>query len=101
FPILMAGGSLVLRSESTPSPAELCEQVLHEGITILDLPTAYWHVWINSIDAEYLRLSPLRLLVVGGEAASADSLQKWQQIAAPHMRWINTYGPTEATVICT
>ncbi|HEY6922636.1 MAG TPA: amino acid adenylation domain-containing protein, partial [Steroidobacteraceae bacterium] len=101
FPILMAGGRLVLRTQSTPSAAELCEQVLSDGITLLDLPTAYWHVWVNSIDAEYLNRSAVRLLIVGGETASADSLQKWKQIAAPRQLWVNTYGPTEATIICT
>ncbi len=40
----------------------------------------------------------VRLLIVGGEACPPDLVQRW---ARPGRRMVNTYGPTEATVICT
>ncbi|MFZ6659140.1 amino acid adenylation domain-containing protein, partial [Undibacterium sp. TJN19] len=101
FPVLMAGGSLILRAALTPSASELSTQVLHQGITVLDLPTAYWHAWIGTVDSDYLGQSALRLIVVGGEVVSVDSFQQWTRVARPHQVWMNTYGPTEATVICT
>ena len=43
-------------------------------------------------------LPTVRILIVGGEACSADLVARW---SAPGRRMFNTYGPTEATVIAT
>lgn len=40
----------------------------------------------------------LRLLILGGEACSANLINRWQR---PGLTIMNTYGPTEATVIAT
>lgn len=40
----------------------------------------------------------LRLLILGGESCPADLVRRW---ARPGLRMVNTYGPTEATVIAT
>jgi acyl-CoA synthetase (AMP-forming)/AMP-acid ligase II len=43
----------------------------------------------------------LRLVVVGGEEASPTAFARWRERGGDRVRWINTYGPTEATVIAT
>jgi amino acid adenylation domain-containing protein len=43
-------------------------------------------------------LPRVRLLVVGGEPCSAELVQRW---VTPSRRMMNTYGPTEATVVAT
>ncbi len=72
--------------------------IARRGITVLNLPTSYWHL----LTAEATRLkwrpaSHLRLLVVGGERASEKIYSAWRKLA-PRCRWINTYGPTETTI---
>ena len=43
-------------------------------------------------------VSSLRLLILGGEACPAELVKRWWK---PDRRMVNTYGPTEATVIAT
>ncbi|NJO56241.1 MAG: AMP-binding protein [Rhodospirillales bacterium] len=40
----------------------------------------------------------LRLVIVGGEAVDPECYTTWRRLA-PDVAWLNTYGPTEATVI--
>ena len=71
-------------------------------ITVLDLPTVYWHAWVEGLAGLGERLpGSLRLAIVGGEKASARRFADWCAIGGACIRWINTYGPTEATVVAT
>lgn len=44
------------------------------------------------------KLPHLRLLILGGEACTANLIKRWSR---PGLKIMNTYGPTEATVIAT
>lgn len=50
---------------------------------------------MSSLEGE---LHDLRLLILGGEACTSNLIQQW---ARPGLQILNTYGPTEATVIAT
>jgi len=93
-----AGGTVVFRSENMPLavPEFLCWSE-EKQITVLDLPTAYWHEWVSQLD-ELTRCAPecLRLVIVGGEKALASAYRRWER-EVPNIRWVNTYGPTEAS----
>jgi amino acid adenylation domain-containing protein len=102
FPAWLAGATVVLRGEELLAPAAFSRWVEREGITVLDLPTAYWHSWVNGLHE--LGAAPprsLRLVVVGGEEAAPTAYGRWRALAGDRVRWLNTYGPTEATVIAT
>src|SRR5262249_19340808 len=44
YPCLIAGGRLVLRTGQTiEAPQDFAEQCIRNHITVLNLPTAYWH----------------------------------------------------------
>jgi len=43
----------------------------------------------------------LRLVIVGGERVQTQALKDWRGKAGPTLRWVNTYGPTEASIIAT
>jgi amino acid adenylation domain-containing protein len=103
FPAWVCGATVVFRDElSLLSPSDFSRSVERERITVLDLPTAYWHVWVEGLARIGERLpAPLRLVVVGGEKASARRFADWRAIGGDRVRWINTYGPTEATVVAT
>src|SRR5205085_5594592 len=66
------GAAVVLRGDELWPPDGLLDRVRGLGVTVMDLPTAYWHQW-----AAELERSPrpdgleLRLVTLGGEAMSA------------------------------
>lgn len=100
FPCLVQGGRLVLRTEEL-SATRFLHACRRFSLSVLGLPTAYWHQLTLELAAADLVLpSCLRLVIIGGEAARPERLLLWRQIA-PHVRLINSYGPTEATVVAT
>jgi amino acid adenylation domain-containing protein len=103
FMTLTCGAALVLRNDwMLSSPRAFLEQCGAWGITVLDLPTAYWHDLAAGIAAGEASLPPsVRLVIIGGEAVRADRLTDWQRHAGDRARLINTYGPTETTIVAT
>ncbi|MFN2587592.1 MAG: amino acid adenylation domain-containing protein, partial [Actinomycetota bacterium] len=103
WPALACGGTVVLRGPDAWDPAELRDRVVEHGISVLDLPTAYWHEVASAAGegVDVRAVTSLRLVVVGGEAMSADKTRLWLDTAARDVRLLNTYGPTETTVTAT
>ncbi|MFE0526438.1 amino acid adenylation domain-containing protein [Micromonospora parva] len=103
FPPLVAGATVVIRDEDAiSSPRRFLEHCARHRITVLDLPTAYWHEVVAAIDSGDATLpSSVRLVIIGGEAAQAGAVTRWQARVGAGVRLLNTYGPTEATVVAT
>jgi amino acid adenylation domain-containing protein len=103
FSTLSSGATLVLRTEEMIATAAAFFAKCREWkLTAVDLPTSYWHELIASASAESLALpESLRLVVFGGEKAFPDRLAQWQERAAEGVRFLNGYGPSEATVAAT
>ncbi len=98
FPTLVSGATLVLwqAGMELSQLAAYCEQ---RRVTILHLPVAFWHQWVDQLDPGGW-LSSVRILVVGGESPSVERLENWVRLAG-QCKFINAYGPTEATVATT
>ncbi len=103
FPCLLRGGTLVLRTESMLDSASVFLQRCRDwNISVLDLPTAYWHELTASLFSEQLTIPErLRLVIIGGEKAIRERLTQWQEAVGSSVRLLNTYGPTEGTVVAT
>jgi amino acid adenylation domain-containing protein len=103
WPAWISGATVVLRTEDMPLDGSgFLRWIEQHSVTVLDLPTAYWHECTHQITGlKHPLPACLRLVVVGGEQASAAVLQSWFQISRGHVRWINTYGPSETSVIAT
>jgi nonribosomal peptide synthetase MxcG len=97
---LASGATLVLRTdemlESLTRFASNCERL---GITVLDLPTAFWHELVDA-PRSLPRLSAVRLWIIGGEAAHPEKVQRHFERFGDRTRLVNSYGPTETTVVC-
>lgn len=99
FMALCVGATLYLREESWLLPDQLAKVIVEEGITVLDLPTAYWRQWLMSHAYPLANTSEsLRLTIIGGEAMYKEDWATWSESNPAH-RLINSYGPTECTVI--
>ncbi len=104
WPCLTSGATLVLRSgEMIASPRRLLLRCGELGITVLDLPTAYWHEVVAALAAGSAALPPaLRLVILGGERALPERWAAWRSVPGTRgVRLVNTYGPTEATIVAT
>jgi amino acid adenylation domain-containing protein len=99
FPAWACGGTVVLRSdEISSSISEFEKFIANRKISVVDLPTAYWHEWVRN-----LRTVPehLHTVIIGGEKVSAELCRVWLQKGGGTARLFNTYGPTECTVVAT
>src|SRR5262249_36411631 len=68
FPCLSAGATLVLRDQGViERPAQFWRNCRDRGVTVLNLPTAYWQVLVTDPAFSSSLLPPsLRLLITGG-----------------------------------
>src|ERR1700730_12378669 len=103
FPTWMAGATLVLRTQATPLGArDFVDWIGEQRVSVLDLPTAYWHELVHQLSERKPSMpAALRLVIVGGEKVSAKALAAWNNLTLGKIRWINTYGPSEASIIAT
>jgi nonribosomal peptide synthetase MxcG len=118
FVTLCSGATLVLREEamlqSIPHFLQACQE---KQITVLDLPTAFWHELTFCLAHRQETLLPsLRMVIIGGEAAHPERVKQWHTIVNRHPNTVevttdkeatrevillNTYGPSETTVVAT
>lgn len=103
FPTLLSGGTLVLRDERMIASLNAfsvgCES---RKISVVSLPTGFWHEWSRAIESGYARIPVgLGTVILGGEALLPDRLRAWFEKTQGGIRLFNSYGPTETTVVAT
>lgn len=103
FPTWATGGTLVLRPDDMPVLGAAWVRWLERmGITVLNLPTAYWHEWVRDLEGLGERVPAcVRLVIVGGEKALGAAYRAWLGVGGDRVRWLNAYGPAEASVLTT
>ncbi|HEX4546809.1 non-ribosomal peptide synthetase [Pseudomonas sp.] len=100
FPALCVGAALIMRGDALWDAGRLADEIVRHGVTVADLPAAYWYLLARECASGAIStLGELRQVHVGGEAMSVEGLRLWHQAGQGHVRLLNTYGPTEATVV--
>ncbi|MGC4067111.1 MAG: amino acid adenylation domain-containing protein [Polyangiaceae bacterium] len=98
---LSVGATLVLRTEGLLGSIEHflrgCERA---RITVIDLPTAFWHELVHTCSLGRTWPSTVRLVIIGGEAALPDRVMRFCRLIPDSVTLVNSYGPTETTVVC-
>ncbi|MFF8609956.1 amino acid adenylation domain-containing protein [Streptomyces sp. NPDC015346] len=97
------GATLVLRDESVlGSPERFWAWCEEQRLTLVDIPTAFFHVLVTALDAGAAQVPPaLRSILIGGEAAHPDKLAQWFAADRGHVELYNRWGTTETTVCST
>ncbi|MGW4640522.1 amino acid adenylation domain-containing protein [Sphaerisporangium sp. NPDC004334] len=98
WPALATGATLVLLPDGPESLPDVLAR--DPEISVLDLPTSYWHRLVEVLE-EIRWPSRLRLVILGGEQVAAPAAGAWLSRFGDAVRLVNTYGPTEATIIAT
>jgi amino acid adenylation domain-containing protein len=103
FGALCHGVTLVeLEGARLPETRELLAACDRLGVTVLDLPTAVWERAVQDAMEQSLAMPPsLRWVVIGGEAARTATARAWLQATRGGPGLLNTYGPTEGTIVAT
>ena len=99
---LVCGAAVMLRPREIRSAAELARAIAAEGVTVANLPTAYWQqaaaAWAA---AGAFQPHRLRLVIAGGERMSPEAVAVWRRGPLGEVRLLNAYGPTETTITAT
>lgn len=100
FMAWVSGACVALRPVALPSSFDQFRAWLEQyQVSVIELPTAYWHVWVQEL-ARHPQLLPetLRLVIIGGEKAEEERWRQWRELVGAQIRLSNTYGPTETTI---
>jgi amino acid adenylation domain-containing protein len=97
---LTLGATLILRTEDMIDSAarflRACDEL---ALTVVDVPTAYWHELTHALAHDGLTLPPsVRLVWTGGDKPLSEQLRTWRAHVSPSVGLVNAYGPTEATI---
>uniref|UniRef100_UPI002361F814 non-ribosomal peptide synthetase n=1 Tax=Pseudomonas sp. SBT1-2 TaxID=3027852 RepID=UPI002361F814 len=102
YPALICGASVVIRGKALWDSETFYRELIGQGISIVDLSTAYWFMLGKDFAAKGPRdFGRLRQLNLGGEAMPAEGVAAWKQAGLTDACLLNTYGPTETTVSAT
>lgn len=99
FPALAAGATLVVAEAGAALPDQL-GQAFTADVTVMDLPTPYWHQLVGDLDAVAWPDS-LRLMILGADQVRSTAVGAWRARFGDRVRLVNSYGPTETTIIAT
>jgi amino acid adenylation domain-containing protein len=103
LPTLIVGAKLVVMGTDVWHPAEFHRKISEFGLTVLNLPSAYWQElarqWAG-VPELVPNIQP-RLFIVGGDTMLPDGLNLWQRTPVNSVRLLNAYGPTETTITAT
>ncbi len=101
YPTWLAGGVVVLRSAEVSAGFDHLHRFVDEhGLTVLNLPAAFWMAWVDHLDEDRNTQIPstIRLVVTGSERVPTPWYRRWLTVVGDSVRWLNAYGPTEATI---
>lgn len=101
LPALITGAAVVFDDRAhSGSFATFLRMLADQAVTVVDLPTAFWHELVLFLDEEKATLpDSVRLVIIGGERVDPTRLGQWRELDTTDVVLLNTYGCTETTMI--
>lgn len=103
FATLLSGATLLPRPDEVAGNLDAFHGFLtDQRVTVVDLTTAFWAAWCAWMAEEGKSIpADLRAVVIGGERLSMAALADWRAAGGAAIPLVNSYGPTEASVVAT
>jgi amino acid adenylation domain-containing protein/non-ribosomal peptide synthase protein (TIGR01720 family) len=100
IPVWAGGGAVVLEEGvERCSPLELGELISARGVSVVELPAAYWHEWVEQLETRGSAPPPgLRRVLVGCEKPNPRRVEAWRAWGVP---LAVVFGLTETTITTT
>lgn len=100
LPAWLAGGAVVLPHQRQLTSRDLTDLIERLSITMVSLPSAYWHQWSDDLASGLVAFPPtLRVVFIGGDKILVEKLEAWYRVpGAEAIDWVSDYGPTETTI---
>lgn len=98
YAALLSGAKVVI-TERLLAPEGFFEIVQRHKVTTALLPPAWLSECLYAHYRDNWLQSPVRLLVIGGEAVSRQTLEKWFALNLDGCELVNAYGPTEGVIV--
>ena len=100
YPSILTGCELhILPREIYLLAEQLLDYIRREGITYMKVTPSLFSIMVKSPDFSERMCKTLRLVAIGGEAVNVKDIEASHSICS-HIRIMNHYGPTEATIGC-
>lgn len=100
---LMVGATVHVKEPGLWQPSEIAAKIRYYGLTIVNFPTAFWHLlvgeWQRKLDRQ--DIATLKMVIVGGDKLQPEMLYRWWRLDISQVSLLNAYGPTEATITAT
>jgi surfactin family lipopeptide synthetase A len=96
--VTVAAGATVVVGHHPGSIPSLDACIRQHQVTVLQLPTSYWHQAVPHWARVGAVPAPVRVVIAGGETMRPDAVAAWSTLAEPLPRLVNAYGPSEATI---
>lgn len=97
---LIQGGRLTLFDPGLYDYNRMSDVILREKVTLINCaPSAFYPLIDFNESTDFIRLSSLRTVFLGGEPINVNKLEPWYRSQRFRAEIANTYGPTECTDI--
>ena len=86
----IASATLVFRSDAAHASARaFLDEITRERISVVNLPTAYWHELVAELERGAVRLpDAVRLVIIGGERALPERVAAWRRSVGDGVRTV-------------
>lgn len=102
YTALVNGGSVyIVPWSKRGDPMEITKLIMEEHITYTKATPAEYLMWLDYGHSHLLQASAWRFAFGGGESLTVPLVEKLAALNLPHLRFFNSYGPTEISISST